>query len=196
MTDLVTLSGTHNYHFKNSRLNRRSTVHARNEELMGGLLDFIKDSGSALASPFVAVGKGIGHVGMEAYRGVQTGDPLRVLKAPFKGAGHIAIDYSRSIKEYSEYYWRPSKMKDWMKPIGASILAIGSVPSPLSILFIPLGTALVLGGTIGESVYINDQIKKAEDLSRLQSAEDQKKANYVWYGVAAVGVVGAILIFT
>ena len=197
MTDLVTLSGNYNYHFPNSRrYNRRLNVNARNEELVDGLLDYVKSAGTFIAKPFISVGKGTGHFAMEAYRGVKTGDIGRVLKSPFKGAGHAAFSYGRAFKEHAEYYWRPSKMKDWMKPIGGSLMAIAPFTGPAAIVLFPLGAVLTLAGAAAETIYINDQIKKAEAAAQVQALEDKKKANYIWYGAAAIGAVGLYMVFT
>ena len=196
MADLVTLAGDYNYNFSSTRTGRRGRVSARNEELMGDLFDYFKSAGSFIVSPFVAVGKGIGHAGMEFYRGAKTGDFGRMLASPFRGAGHTGMTLARTSGEHAEYYWRPSKMKDWMKPIGATLLTIGAVPGPHSVFFIPIGAALTIGGTIGETVYINDQIKKAQTAQKLADAEAKKKANYIWYGVAAIGAVGVWMVAT
>lgn len=198
MADLVTLAGDYNYNFNvtHSRLNRRSRVKRRNEELMGDLFDFFKSATKFVVSPFVSVGKGIGHAGMEMYRGIKSGDIKKILAAPFRGIGHTGGTFYRTSKSHLEYYWRPSKMKDWMRPIGAAITAIGAVPGPHTLIMVPLGLALTLGGTIGEGVYIKDQMKKAEDAAKISALEKQEKANLIWTGVAGVGVVAAYMLLS
>lgn len=195
MAELVTLSGDYG-HTYNSRVGRRNQVSQRNEELMAGLLDYLKSAGSFVISPVVGLAKGVTHAGMEVYRGVKTGDIKRVLSAPFKGVTHSGMEVYRDIKEHSEYYYRPSKMKDWMKPIGGAIMAIGAIPGPHSIFMIPIGAFLTLSGSLGESIYINDQIKKAQVAQSLVDAQEQRKTNYIWYGVAAIGLVGSWMVFT
>lgn len=191
MAELITLSGDYSL-----RYNRRQRVNSRNDELMGGLLDFFKSAGKTIVSPVVSVAKGVGHTTMEIGRGIKSGDIKRILTAPAKGIGHTFMTQGRTYKEFSEFFWRPSKMKDWMKPIGGAVMAIGAVPGPHSIFMVPIGAALVLGGSIGESVYIKDQMKKAASATQKQTMEEQKKANYLWYGVGALGVVGAYMALT
>lgn len=154
-------------------------------EQMGGLLDFFKSAGTAITSSFVSPIKGFTHFIMEAGRGIAAGDWGRVGASPFKGIGHTGMDFFRKNTEYAEWYYRPSKMRQWMSPIGAAFMAAGAVFPPL---LIP-GAALTAGGAIGEGLYQKDRATKADkaEKERLVAA---KKSNLMWT-LAAVGLLGA-----
>lgn len=190
MAELITLSGHYG---------RRSQISTRNDEideLMGGFMDFIKSVGSTAISPFKAVGKGVGHTFMEAYRGAKKGDVLKILKAPFKGVGHAFMTTTRDIKSQAEFFYRPSKMRTWMGPVGSIVTAIGSIPGPHSIFMLPIGMALATGGGISQGIYSKDQAKKAASAAQQAAASAGDKTKYIWYGVAGLGVVASILVFT
>lgn len=196
MAELVTLSGNYmSSPYGYSRRTRSSARKAELDELMGGFVDFLKSAGSVVASPLKSAGKGVGHTFMEVYRGAKTGDVLKIVKAPFKGIGHAFMTQYRTTKDMSEFFYRPSKMRTWMGPVGGIVTAIGMVPGPHSIIMVPLGAALAAGGGIAQGIYSKDQAKKAASAAQQAAAEQGKKTTYIWYGVAALGVVGSIMMF-
>lgn len=190
MAELITLSGHYG---------RRSQISSRNDEideLMGDFLDFLKSTGSMAISPFKAVGKGVGHTFMEAYRGAKKGDILKILKAPFKGIGHTFMTQVRDVKSHAEYFYRPSKMRHWMGPVGGIMTAAATaIPGPWSVVLIPLGIALSTGGGIAQGIYSKDRAKKATSEAEQAKALAGEKAKYIWYGVAGLGVVASIMMF-
>lgn len=77
--------------------------HENYEELMGGCkwydaICHTKKVAKGAAKIVVAPIKGIGHTGMEIYRGVKTGDIGKILKAPIKGTGHTFMETYRGTK--------------------------------------------------------------------------------------------------
>lgn len=197
MAELVTLSGNHLYsaHDGYTRRSRHSARQEELEEVMGGLWSFVKSVGKTAISPFKAVGKGVGHMTMEMYRGAKKGDILKILKAPFKGIGHTFMTQVRDTKSMAEYFYRPSKMRSWMGPVGGIVTAAGMIPGPWSVVLLPLGAALAAGGGIAQGIYSKDQAGKAASAAQQAAAERGKTTTYIWYGVAALGVVGSIMMF-
>lgn len=191
MAELVTLSGHYGY-------NRRQRISSRNDEIdeiMDGFMSFVKRVGKTAISPFVSVGKGVGHTVMETYRGVKTGDIMKIITAPFKGIGHTFMTQVRDTKSMAEFFYRPSKMRSWMGPVGGIVTAIGMIPGPWSVIMLPLGAALAAGGGIAQGIYSKDQAGKAASAAQQKAAEEGKKTRYIWYGVAALGVVGSVMMF-
>ncbi len=195
MAELVTLAGDYGCTYP-SRYNRRSRVNARSEEMMGGVMSFIKSAGKIAITPFRAIGKGVGHFAMETYRGAKTGDFKKILAAPFRGIGHGSATIYRDTKEHSEYYWRPSKMREWMGPVGGIVTAIGAVPGPHSVFMLPIGAALAVGGALGNKLYVEDQIKQAKKSAEDKDVKDANTATYMWLGVGALGIVGTFMVLT
>lgn len=154
-------------------------------EQMNGLLDYFNAAGSAVSSAFVSPVKGAGHFVMEAGRGISSGDWGRVGAAPFKGIGKTGGDFFRKNKEHAEWYWKPSKMRQWMSPVGGALMAAGAAFPPL---LIP-GAALTAGGAIGEGLYQKDRAGKADpaEIERLKKA---KQTNLMWT-IAGIGLLGA-----
>ncbi len=190
MAELVTLSG-------NYGCIRRRNISTRNneiDELLGGPLDFIKSVGRVVTTPFKAIGRGVGHATMEVYRGVKTGDPLRIFSSPFKGAGHSFMTQFRDIKKQSEFFYRPSKMRKWMGPAGGILAVLGAIPGPHQVIFLPLGAALSATGGIAEGLYQKDKAKKAITAAEQKAAADAQKTKYIWYGVAALGAAGTLML--
>lgn len=165
------------------------------DDTMDGIGDFFKTAGKFIATPFIATGKGVGHFFMEAGRGIKSGDIKKVAFSPFKGIGHIGGTAYRAAKEHAEYYWRPSKMREWMSPLGMAITAAGAIPGPHSLIMLPLGAALTAGGSISEGIYQKDR-QKIADAAEKKYLEDSKKKNLMWTigGIALLGV-GAYMAF-
>jgi len=195
MAELVTLAGDYGYS-NPSRYNRRYRNKATSEELMAGIGDFLKSAGNMAILPFKAVGKSIGHTTMETYRGIKTGNFKRILKAPFKGTTHGVMTAYRDTKSHTEYYWRPSKMKEWMGPVGAAVTAIGAVPGPHSVFMLPIGALLSVGGALGNKMYVADQIKQAKISADSVEAKEANMASYMWLGVGALALGGTFMLLT
>jgi len=136
---------------------------------------------------------------METWRGVKSGDIGRVVAAPFRGIGHGGAEWYRDTTEHLEYYWRPSKMNQWMTPVGAVVTAAGSIPSPLSPFLLAGGAALTAGGMYARGYVNKDKAKKAAALAQAKALADaqlQKKKNVQWLGIAAAAVGGGFLLFS
>jgi hypothetical protein len=195
---LVTLSGSYTPElFTYGRMDRykRRCV---NQELMGGVFDYVKSAASVVVNPITSVAKGTGHMVMEAGRGIKEGDISRILTSPLKGAGHIAGETYRTHREHWEYYYRPSKMGEWMQPVGGLLTVAGAVPTPASPFLLAGGAALTAGGAIATSITDKDKASQAAASLQAQKLLEQQKIkktnNIAWLGLAAAGGLGLLLL--
>jgi len=177
---------------------------ARSPYMMHGNIDmlygsWLGDTFRAVTSPVRSVVKGATHGVMEVGRGISRGDLKRVVKAPFKAAGHTVLAQKRDYTRHLEHYWRPSKMRKWMKPVGSGLMAAGAVPTPASPFLLAAGGALNIGGAAGEAIH---KTHKARQAARAQAksratakAETQEavKKSLPWIVIGGVGLIGGIL---
>ena len=166
-------------------------------ESMAGIVDFGKSVWNISTSSISSVVKGTGHTFGEIGRGVSRGDWTRVALAPVRGGTHVAGSMYRDVKQHIEWYYRPSKMRQWMKPAGAAVTVAGSIPTIASPILLAGGAALTAGGAIGESLYQKDQARKAAasgNTTAVSRAREAQKKNLIWYGVAgAIGVTALVM---
>jgi len=197
---LVTLSGDYQQSYDTgieflSRKKRYRKNRAVYSELMGASVwGGLKNFGSSIVNVVTAPFKGVGHFVMEAGRGISRGDIARVASSPFKGFAHSGLSLGRASGRHLEYYWRPSKARLWMKPVGGALTALGMVPV-LGAPFLVAGALVSIGGGLTEGIYQGDQAKKAReanDVQALAKVEADKKRNQQYIMVAGVLTAGII----
>jgi hypothetical protein len=166
-------------------------------ETLSGIGDFLKSKVKFITSPIRSVAKGVGHTVGEVGRGFSRGDIGRVVKAPFKGVGHTVASQVRDVKGHAEWYYRPSKMRQWMKPAGGIVTAAGMIPTPASPFLLAGGAALTAGGAIGEKVFQKkkayEAVRAGETQKALQAETTAKRNNMLLVGAAGVGVLGLFM---
>ncbi len=172
-------------------INPYMTYGKMSDEYMGGLWDFVKSIGKAVVSPIVSVAKGTGHAFMEFGRGAADGDIMRMAKSPFKGVGHAAGTMYRTQKEHLEWFWRPSKMAQWMKPIGGAFAIAGTIPTPLSPFLLGGGALLGAGGEFAKRYTSKEKEQEFRDRGDIKAADDVKKNRMQNYLITA-GIIGAV----
>lgn len=111
-------------------------------ETMSGLWSAVKGMGSSAIKVVTAPVKGAAHTVMEAGRGIASGDIKRVITAPIKGTGHMVGETFRGTKEHAEWYYRPSRMAQWMGPTGSAMSGIAPFTGPAAPFFIGRGSSL------------------------------------------------------
>lgn len=170
--------------------------HGQQPETMDGLLDWGKSVVKSSLSPITSSIKGIGHTVMEAGRGISSGDIKRVLAAPVKGTGHTVLSWGRDTKEHAEWYYRPSKMRQWMKPVGGLVTAAGAIPTPASPFLLAGGAALTAGGAIGDKIYQEGKrrqaIREGQKEQENQAVAASQKNNIYIYGAIGIGALALI----
>lgn len=168
-------------------------------ETMSGFWGAIGKMGKSAFQVVIAPVKGITHATLELGRGVMTGDIKRILNAPIKGTGHIFGEAYRGTKTHLEYYWRPSKMSQWMGPAGAGLSAAAPFTGPAAPFLLAGGAALTLGGAVGSKIYETGLERKAaragntpEAIAARLRAEKEAKNRKIWMYAGGAALIGGI----
>lgn len=201
MAYIATLEGyispTWGYNYTGRRYRGRSGE-------LSGLWSAAKGLAKSAVRVAVAPITGTAHTIMEAKRGIERGDIKRVLTAPIKGIGHGVGETVRGTKQHMEWYWRPSKMSQWMQPVGGAMTTVAPFTGPAAPFLLAGGAGLTVAGSIAGKVHgthLQRQAVRAAargETSQAQTyatqAAAKKKQTNTWLIVGGVAAAGAALL--
>jgi len=174
------------------------------DDFMGGFFQAIGGMAKSAWRVGTAPIKGATHGIMEVGRGIATGDVKRILAAPIRSMGHIGGEAYRGTKLHGEYYWRASKMSQWMGPAGVGMSAVAPFTGPAAPFLLAGGAALTIGGKVGSKIHQTHlQRQAARAAARGEGAEAaayQQRAGILgtqgntWLYVGGAALLGGALL--